>query len=609
MNLVQPGSFLTLHYRLAGPDGADIVNTFADKPATLSLGTGELAAPLEQRLIGDLGFDSLMLVELATAAGEAFPGLRGLPRSLFSSETTPGSLARHIDGALSERTAAPKAAAESPAAPHPVSRYLPLASAAPLPAAWPGSVPSFAAEGLIAIVGEGQGLAPILLRRLSAAGAVVQSFSGHAADAAKLAALAPRSLRALIDLRQLDDAEGELEISADFLTPVMRALALIQATLGSAAPAGYVVVHRGLAGAGLAGFAKALAREWPEALVKSIAVSQPADLEALGADLYAELCGRDATVEVQLSGAERLTWQIVPVSAAPAAPLAEGVVAVISGGAHGLGRALALELARRYHGRLVLLGRRPIDDQIAALIGELRATGGDAIYCVADVRDAAAVGVVLATGFALFVSVRRKAAGVAGQREVVERRSARVAAMTGIDRDEQRFDKEAAEFPPALDLIAPAIGIVGLVAAGIDAGSPAALSVARILVGAAFLGAITDAMLLGHWYLVQPGLARGPLLELVRWTQWIWPFEVLVMLIPASEGMLAVLNGTIDDDYGGILGWMWVTCAVTTLGLLLVTRAALKERQYSAVMAATGLLYLAILTAFGTDLVARAVLS
>ena len=39
--------------------------------------------------------------------------------------------------------------------------------------------------------------------------------------------------------------------------------------------------------------------------------------------------------------------------------------------------------------------------------------------------------------------------------------------------------------------------------------------------------------------------------------------------------------------------------------LVFVTRAALKERQYSAVMAATGLLYLAILTAFGTDLVAR----
>lgn len=223
------------------------------------------------------------------------------------------------------------------------------------------------------------------------------------------------------------------------------------------------------------------------------------------------------------------------------------------------------------------------------------------------VRDLAAVGVIVASVAALVVSVQRRAAGVRGQRDVVERRSARVAAMTGIDRDEQRFDHDAAEFPPVLDLIAPAIGLVGLIAAGIDGGSPAWLSVLRMVVGAAFLGAVTDAMLLGHWYLVQPGLARSPLLELVRWTGWMWPIEVAVLLLPT--GMVSVLNGSIDDHYGGILGWMWVTCAVTTIGLVVVTRAALKERQYSAVMAATGLLYLAILTAFGTDLVARAVLS
>ena len=52
MNTVQPGSFLTLHYRLAGPDGADVVNTFDDKPATLSLGTGQLAPAIEAHLIG-----------------------------------------------------------------------------------------------------------------------------------------------------------------------------------------------------------------------------------------------------------------------------------------------------------------------------------------------------------------------------------------------------------------------------------------------------------------------------------------------------------------------------------------------------------------------------
>ena len=52
MNLVQPGSFLTLHYRLAGPDGQDVVNTFSDKPATLSLGAGQLAPAIEAQLIG-----------------------------------------------------------------------------------------------------------------------------------------------------------------------------------------------------------------------------------------------------------------------------------------------------------------------------------------------------------------------------------------------------------------------------------------------------------------------------------------------------------------------------------------------------------------------------
>jgi hypothetical protein len=163
------------------------------------------------------------------------------------------------------------------------------------------------------------------------------------------------------------------------------------------------------------------------------------------------------------------------------------------------------------------------------------------------------------------------------------------------------------EFPPVLDLVAPLIGLVGLVAAGVDAGGPHLLAVARTLAGAAFLGAVSDAMLLGHWYLVQPGLGRGPLLELNRWLALTWPVEVGLLLWPT--GMLSVLSGSVDDGWDGTLGWFWVACAVTTLVLTAVTRAALRERAYSAVMAATGLLYLAILTAFGTDLVARAVLA
>jgi hypothetical protein len=163
------------------------------------------------------------------------------------------------------------------------------------------------------------------------------------------------------------------------------------------------------------------------------------------------------------------------------------------------------------------------------------------------------------------------------------------------------------EFPPVLDLIAPAIGFVGLVAAGWAGGGNHWLAIARTLVGALFLGAVSDAMLLGHWYLVQPGLSRRPIGELNTWLLRIWPLEVALLLVPT--GMISVLNGTISDNYGGMLGWFWVACALTTGILGYVTQLALKERFYSAVMAATGLLYLAILTAFGTDLVARAILA
>jgi hypothetical protein len=226
------------------------------------------------------------------------------------------------------------------------------------------------------------------------------------------------------------------------------------------------------------------------------------------------------------------------------------------------------------------------------------------------VRDACAVGVAAASAVALGVSIVRRKAGVAGERARKERKASRVAAMAGTATPAAATRPDGPpirEFPPALDIVAPVIGFVGLVSAGMAAGGPDGLAVARTLAGAIFLGAVSDAMLLGHWYLVQPGLGRGPLLELNRWLALTWPLEVAVLLWPT--GMLSVLSGAVDDGWDGTLGWFWVACALTTLILTAVTQAALKEKAYSAVMAATGLLYLAILTAFGTDLVARAVLA
>ena len=68
MPIVEPASFLTLHYRLAGPQG-DIINTFNEKPATMSLGLGTLSPALEQRLLG-LAEGTRLVMEIP--AGEAF---------------------------------------------------------------------------------------------------------------------------------------------------------------------------------------------------------------------------------------------------------------------------------------------------------------------------------------------------------------------------------------------------------------------------------------------------------------------------------------------------------------------------------------------------------
>ena len=238
---------------------------------------------------------------------------------------------------------------------------------------------------------------------------------------------------------------------------------------------------------------------------------------------------------------------------------------------------------------------------------------------VVVVRELAAGALVVSALAAFVVSVIRKDAGVSGQHVEAERKKSRVAAMSGAAitmrdqfgravADEERVVLvDRREFPPKLDLIAPACGLVGIVAGAWSAGGSHWLAIARIVVGALFLGAVSDAMLLGHWYLVQPGLPRTPIHELNNWLLRIWPLEVALLLVPT--GMISAITGSVDDGWSGMLTWFWVASALATGVLAWVTRIALKERFYSAVMAATGFLYLAILMAFATDLVARAILS
>ena len=235
---------------------------------------------------------------------------------------------------------------------------------------------------------------------------------------------------------------------------------------------------------------------------------------------------------------------------------------------------------------------------LAVLAGVIGAVAG-----FRPVRDVAALAAAALAAGVLVVSVRRRRAADTAQAAEARRRRDRVAAMLGRPSAGPEAAPVGRGFPPALDLAAPLVALAGVAAGGVAAGGPVALSVARVLAGALFLGAVTDAMLLGHWYLVQPGLRRAPLVQLVRWSMALWVVETAVLLWPT--GVVSILVGSVDDGFGGLLGWYWVMCAAGAAVLLGATEAALRIRRYAAVMAATGLLYLGVMTAFGMDLIAR----
>ena len=94
MKPVDIGSFLTLHYRLAGPDGTDVINTFGARPATLSLGEGQLAPAMESLLLGlTAGRHETFELEAGIAFGERKPQLvQRVARTLIDGLADEGAL-------------------------------------------------------------------------------------------------------------------------------------------------------------------------------------------------------------------------------------------------------------------------------------------------------------------------------------------------------------------------------------------------------------------------------------------------------------------------------------------------------------------------------------
>ena len=87
----------------AVPKGADerVAKTILASVARISAFPQEAIKP-SQTLAGDLGFDSLMTVELDSDVNKAFPGAGGLPRTLLGPQTTVQQVIEHLERAVAQ---------------------------------------------------------------------------------------------------------------------------------------------------------------------------------------------------------------------------------------------------------------------------------------------------------------------------------------------------------------------------------------------------------------------------------------------------------------------------------------------------------------------------
>lgn len=151
------------------------------------------------------------------------------------------------------------------------------------------------------------------------------------------------------------------------------------------------------------------------------------------------------------------------------------------------------------------------------------------------------------------------------------------------------------------------VGLAALVAFALLAGTPAGLATLQLLAGAAFMGAATVGLLLGHWYLVDRGLARDHIRRLA----------VVLIAAVAVQAVVVLAAGLVVEvgptpgfsPFLTVGGGVWLTIVlgmVALTGLIAVlTQASLRERTPRAVQAATGFLYLAVITAFTAELAAK----
>jgi hypothetical protein len=146
-------------------------------------------------------------------------------------------------------------------------------------------------------------------------------------------------------------------------------------------------------------------------------------------------------------------------------------------------------------------------------------------------------------------------------------------------------------------------GLLVALARTVPASFPAA--VVLVVTGAAFMGAVTDGLLLGHWYLVDRRLPRDHIQRLA----------LILLIAVAVEAVAVAVSGFGESGLpagfnlflgiGGVATWVALGMALATALVAILIVISLRGTQSRAVQAATGFFYLAVITAFAAEMAAK----
>ncbi|MGW8956313.1 SDR family NAD(P)-dependent oxidoreductase [Paenibacillus sp. NPDC055715] len=147
------------------------------------------------------------------------------------------------------------------------------------------------------------------------------------------------------------------------------------------------------AGASLHGFARSLAKEFRHWKVNCLDVSEHDLQHNSSSTLVRQIametsgCDKDVAIRNGKRYERRLEQVISPAVSLPASRFKHRGVYLIAGGTGGIGMELCEYLARTAKARLVLIGRRMLDDKRKQRISRVEALGAEVLYLQADICD------------------------------------------------------------------------------------------------------------------------------------------------------------------------------------------------------------------------------